>query len=136
MSRRPMTGDIQEAVRRHCLHPVQFGDGDTVCPVCKDIEDELIHLTIPHDVYGRPLRYREEASPRNIWTRFMLGFVWWLGTVIAYGEMAEALVDHWGWEGPSMFWIGGIVYAIVTFGLVMYGAQAREEAHMWEVEEW
>lgn len=136
MSGRPMIGEIQEIVRNHCLHPVYFGDGETVCPRCKEIEDAIIARVIPHDRYGRPLRYRAKASPVNIWIRCALGMAWWLGTILAYGHMAEALVKAWGWEDPSQFWIGGIVYAIVTFGLVWYGIQAREEAHVWEAEEW
>lgn len=134
--KRPTIDVIQEAVWNRCAHPVQFGDGDTTCPRCNVLIDDLVHLTIPHDVYGRPVRFREKASARNILVRMVLGAAWWFGTLWAYIEMVEALVDHWGWDDPSGFVFGGIAYAIVTLCLVVYGIEAREEAHMWEAREW
>ncbi|NKW26812.1 hypothetical protein GS946_05405 [Rhodococcus hoagii] len=136
MTRHFDAGAVRNAIEYRCAHPMSGDDEMGQCSRCRDILDDVLRITVARDVYGRPLRYREEASETNIWIRCALGLVWWIGTVLAYGHMAEALVKAWGWQDPSLLWFGGIVYAIVTAGLVVYGIEARQYAHEWEVEEW
>ncbi|MBM4525150.1 hypothetical protein GS462_11080 [Rhodococcus hoagii] len=135
MSRHFDAGAVRNAIEYRCAHPMSGDDEMGQCSRCRDILDDVLRITVARDAYGRPLRYREEASETNIWVRWTLGMAWWIGTTFVYGHIAEALVKTWEWEDPSLFVIGGIVYAIVTFGLVVYGIQAREHAHEWEVEQ-